>query len=90
MKNYSVAIKSIVCKFSIAALLVLSVLLVSAVVEGTMPLWAGIVAGIAALLVLNVLCGLLLPSQPQAEKDSAAPLRRGAPSLRVVHGSRAA
>lgn len=89
----SSVLRNVLCKFLIAVLLLLGVMVFSAVAEGALSPVAGLLLGLAGLLLLNLLCGLLLPrQQPQPQPAPAArPARKPRPvPLRVVHGSRAA
>lgn len=73
--------------------------LVAAIVQGAVSLVAGTLLGLALLLGINTLCGILLPApQPQHVKVKARRVHRGTPrvaaaprpALRVVRGQRAA
>lgn len=88
------ALRNILCKFLIAVLLLLGLMVFSAVAEGALPLLAGLLLGLAGLVLLNLLCGLLLPrEEPRPRRVPAAkqavPASRPVP-LRVVRGGRAA
>lgn len=90
----SSVLRNVLCKFLIAVLLLLGVMVFSAVAEGALSPVAGLLLGLAGLLLLNLLCGLLLPRQqpqPAPAARAARPARKPRPvPLRVVHGSRAA
>lgn len=92
----SSVLRKVLCKFLIGVLLLLGMMVFSAVAEGALSLVTGLLLGLAGLLLLNLLCGLLLPrqaSQPQQAPAARAarPAHKPRPvPLRVVHGSRAA
>lgn len=95
MKNHTV--KMFVCKIAMAGLGIFILQLLSAVIEGSLALWLGVLGALAALVALNLLCGVLLSPAQRAgagQPRTAAPARRvsarTAPSLRVVRGGRAA
>lgn len=62
--------------------------LVGAVVEGSCSWAAGLVLGALCLIVLNSVCGALLPAAEQMQQAAAAP--SAASPLRVLRGGKAA
>ncbi len=83
--------KELLCKTALAAALLFGALTVSAMAQGTLGLLAGAGLLLAELLVLNTVCGALLPA---AAAPTAAQMARAArelplspaPVLRVVRG----
>lgn len=80
--------KRLVCKVACTFCVLLIVCLFSAVVEGTLPLAVGLVLGLLDLVVLNSLCGALLPQPESPEK--AVPAAKAAPAFRIAMGGKAA
>lgn len=83
-------IKKELCKLMVTAAALLLLMMISAVVYGTLPLWAAVPAGAALLVAANAACGVLLADLPDAQQAApAAPAARAVP-LRAVRGGRAA
>ena len=80
--------KRLACKVACTFCVLLIVCLFSAVVEGTLPLAAGLALGFLDLIVLNSLCGALLPESESSEK--AVPTPKAAPAFHIVVGGKAA
>ena len=80
--------KRLACKVACTFCVLLIVCLFSAVVEGTLPLAAGLALGFLDLIVLNSLCGALLPQPESPEK--AVPAAKAAPAFRIAMGGKAA
>ena len=80
--------KRLACKVACTFCVLLIVCLFSAVVEGTLPLAVGLVLGLLDLVVLNSLCGALLPQPDSPEK--AVPAAEAAPAFRIAMGGKAA
>lgn len=77
------------CKAVGCAAALILMMLVSAAIEGTVPVFAAVLIGAGCVYALNTVCGILLPGKAQA-----APVRTAqhpvSVSLRVVRGGRAA
>ena len=80
--------KRLACKVACTFCVLLIVCLFSAVVEGTLPLAVGLVLGLLDLVVLNSLCGALLPQPEFPEKT--VPAAKAAPAFRIAMGGKAA
>ena len=80
--------KRLACKVACTFCVLLIVCLFSAVVEGTLPLAVGLVLGLLDLVVLNSLCGALLPQPESPEKAVTA--AEAAPAFRIAMGGKAA
>ena len=80
--------KRLACKVACTFCVLLIACLFSAVVEGTLPLAVGLVLGLLDLVVLNSLCGALLPQPESPEK--AVPAAKAAPAFRIAMGGKAA
>ena len=80
--------KHFACKVACTFCALLIVCLFSAVVEGTLSLAVGLALGFLDLIVLNSLCGALLPESESSGK--AVPASSTAPAFRIVLGGKAA
>ena len=80
--------KRLACKVACTFCALLIVCLFSAVVEGTLSLAVGLALGFLDLIVLNSLCGALLPESEASGK--AVPAASTAPAFRIVMGGKAA
>ena len=80
--------KRLACKVACTFCVLLIVCLFSAVVEGTLSLAVGLALGFLDLIVLNSLCGALLPESESSGK--AVPAPKAAPAFHIVAGGKAA
>lgn len=75
------------CRVLLTACLLAALVLVSALVQGILPLLPGLLLGAMLLLAVNALCGLLLPAEHEPQRHTVkAKARRvipaSAPSVR--------
>lgn len=77
------------CKAVGCAAALILMMLVSAAIEGTVPVFAAVLIGAGCVYALNTVCGILLPGKAQAAPVRTAQ-RPVSVSLRVVRGGRAA
>lgn len=84
-------IKNKLCRLVATVSILLGGAMLSAAASGTMPLWAAIVGLLAAVVMLNAVCGILLgtPAARDAQPQPA-PRKRSTVQLRVVRGGHAA
>lgn len=77
------------CKAVGCAAALILMMLVSAAIEGTVPVLTAALIGAGCVYALNTVCGILLPREAQAAPVRTAQ-RPVSVSLRVVRGGRAA
>ena len=77
------------CKAVGCAATLILMMLVSATIEGTVPVLTAVLIGAGCVYALNTVCGILLPGKAQAAPVRTAQ-RPVSVSLRVVRGGRAA
>ena len=77
------------CKAVGCAAALILMMLVSAAIEGTVPVFTAVLIGAGCVYALNTVCGILLPREAQAAPVRTAQ-RPVSVSLRVVRGGRAA
>lgn len=81
-------LKRLACKVASTFCVLLLVFLFCGAAEGTLHWAAALALGFGDVLVLNAICGLLLPAPASDSRASSAP--HPAPALRIVRGGRAA